>query len=179
MTSVVNIPGKDCQAFACGNDKKIWNSDLQKDPYEVNETISQLCTTHNGKALFAGVGDPNKPGSVMIYKVSEDTKGNCKIDKINEVQAHSKPIERMRMSFDNHHLFTAGQDGCFIIHDVKDRDPKGKTRERDCLAFSDEILTEKQEIDTFIQDKEQLQNELDGQGNESFEKVMKLKRKDE
>lgn len=85
----------------------------------------------------------------------------------------------MRMSFDNHHLFTTGKDGCLVIHDVKDRDPKGKTRERDCLPFSDEILTEKQEIDTFIQDKEQLENELQGQGNESFEKVMKLKRKDE
>jgi hypothetical protein len=56
----------------------------------------------------------------------------------------------MRMSFGNHHLFTAGKDGCLIIHDVKDRDPKGKTRERDCLPFSDEILTEKNEIDTFI-----------------------------
>lgn len=66
----------------------------------------------------------------------------------------------MRMSFDNNHLFTAGKDGCLIIHDVKDRDPKGKTRVRDCLPFSDEILTEKQEIDTFIQDKEQLENEL-------------------
>jgi len=54
------------------------------------------------------------------------------------------------MSFDNNHLFTAGKDGCLIIHDVKDRDPKGKTRVRDCLPFSDEILTEKQEIDTFI-----------------------------
>lgn len=93
--------------------------------------------------MFAGVGEPSKPGSVLIYKVSDDSKGNAKIDKINEIQAHSKPIERMRMSFDNHHLFTAGKDGCLIIHDVKDRDPKGKTRERDCLPFSDEILTEK------------------------------------
>jgi len=92
MTSVCNIPGRDCEAFCVGSDKKIWNSELQKDPFEVTETISQVCTTHNGKALFAGVGEENKPGSVMIYKVSEDSKGNVKIDKINEVQAHSKPI---------------------------------------------------------------------------------------
>ena len=51
----------------------------------MNETISQLSTTYNGKALFAGVGENNKPGSVIIFKVSEDSKGNCKIDKINEV----------------------------------------------------------------------------------------------
>ena len=172
MTSVVNIPGRQHEVFCVGNDKKIWNSNQQKTPFDVTETISQVCTTHNGKALFAGVGESSKPGSVMIYKVSDDSKGQCKIDKINEVQAHSKPIERMRLSYDNHHLFTVGKDGCLIIHDVKDRDPKGKSREREGLPFSDEILTEKQEIETFIQDKEQLENDLNGQGSESFDKVM-------
>ena len=85
----------------------------------------------------------------------------------------------MRLSYNNHHLFTVGKDGCLIIHDVKDRDPKGKSREREGLPFSDEILTEKQEIEAFIQDKEQLENDLHGQGSESFDKVMQLKRKDE
>ena len=85
MTSVCNIPGRGLECFAVGSDKKIWNSNLQKSPFEVTDTISQICTTHNGKALFAGVGEPNKPGSVLIYKVSEDSKGNCKIDKINEI----------------------------------------------------------------------------------------------
>ena len=32
----------------------------------------------------------------------------------------------MRLSFDNNQLFTVGKDGCLIIHDVKDRDPKNK-----------------------------------------------------
>ena len=49
----------------------------------------------------------------------------------------------MRLSFDNSHLFSTGKDGCLIIHDVKDRDPKGKSKEREGLPFSDEILTEK------------------------------------
>lgn len=106
--------------------------------------------THNGKALFAGTGEPNKPGSIIIYKIAEDqARGTLKMDKINEVQAHSKQIERMRLSFDNQQLFTSGKDGCLIVHDVKDRDPKGKTRERECLQFSDEILTEKSEIDQY------------------------------
>jgi len=39
----------------------------------------------------------------------------------------------MRISHDNTHLFTVGSDGCLIIHDVKDRDPKGKAREREAL----------------------------------------------
>jgi hypothetical protein len=40
MTSVVNIPGRDLEAFAVGTDKKIWNSNLQKTPFEVGVTIS-------------------------------------------------------------------------------------------------------------------------------------------
>lgn len=54
----------------------------------------------------------------------------------------------MRLSFDNNWLFTAGKDGCLIIHKVDDRDVRGgtKQRERDSvnnLQFSDEIQTEK------------------------------------
>ena len=64
-----------------------------------------------------------------------------------------------------------GQDGCLIIHDVKDRDPKGKQRERECLPFSDEILTEKTEIDENNREIEQLQNELDGTAPDSFDKI--------
>lgn len=58
----------------------------------------------------------------------------------------------MKLSFDNNYLFSTGQDGLLIIHDIKDRDPRGGAkREREGLGlpFSDEILTEKTEIDTF------------------------------
>jgi len=103
-----------------------------------------------------------------------------KLDKINEIQAHSKPIERMRLSFDNTKLFTVGRDGCLIIHEVKERDPKGKGAvEKRGLEFSDEILTEKTEIDAYQQEKETLENELVGQGPDSFDKVIKVKKLDE
>ena len=39
MTSVCNIPGRGLECFAVGNDKKIWNSNLQKSPFEVTDTI--------------------------------------------------------------------------------------------------------------------------------------------
>ena len=61
-------------------------------------------------------------------KITEDQShgGALKMEKINEVQAHASIINRMRISYDNNNLFTCGKDGCLIIHDVKDRDPKGK-----------------------------------------------------
>jgi len=52
------------------------------------------------------------------------------------------------LSFDNQNLFTVGQDGCLIIYDVKDKDPKSKINQRDQqLPPSEEILTEKTEIE--------------------------------
>jgi hypothetical protein len=96
-----------------------------------------------------------RPGAIHIYKLP--------LDKISEVQAHSKPIERMKLSSDNSYLFTAGQDGALIIHDVKDRDPRGgvkRDREGLGLPFSDEILTEKQELENYVNEKESLENDF-------------------
>ena len=46
--------------------------------------------THNGKALFAGVGQKNKPGAIVIFKIAEDqARGVLKMDKIGEIQAHA------------------------------------------------------------------------------------------
>ncbi len=80
----------------------------------------------------------------------------------------------MRLSFDNSHLLSVGKDGCLIIHDGKDRDPKGKSKEREGLPFSDEILTEKSEIEAYATEKEALETDLSSYNNgDSFEKVMK------
>lgn len=180
MTSVVNIPGRPLEAYCCGNDRNIWNIVDPQTPYEAGAVMSQLAMTHNAKALFAGVGEKDKPGSLHIYKISETGGGEkLKMDKINEVQAHSSGITRMKLSYDNSHLFTAGKDGCFIIHDVKDRDPKGKSRERECLPFSDEILTDKADIDNYASEKDQLENEFNGQSGDNFEKYQKTRRLDE
>lgn len=71
----------------------------------------------------------------------------------------------MRISYDNNFLFTAGKDGTLVIHDIKDRDPRGGLNKRDLggvLQFSEEILTEKAEMEEFDNQKETLENELQG-----------------
>ena len=82
-----------------GSDKKIWHTKESKSNH-VGVTLSQIALTNNQKTLFGGVGEEGRPGAVFIYKVP--------LDKLNEVQAHSKPIERMRLSYDNNYLFTTG-----------------------------------------------------------------------
>jgi cilia- and flagella-associated protein 57 len=69
----------------------------------------------------------------------------------------------MRISFDNNYLFTAGRDGTLVIHEIRDRDPRGGTIKRNfgsVLQFSEEILTEKSEMEEFDNLKETLENEL-------------------
>ena len=61
----------------------------------------------------------------------------------------------MRISFDNQFLFTASKDGSLMIMEIKDRDPRcsGSVKQaRDTsnmLQFSEEILTEKQEMEEY------------------------------
>lgn len=118
------------------------------DPYDAQVVLKQLAVTFNGKALFGGVGDPSKPGSIIVYKISEDTAGaELKIERLAEVQAHSSEVERMRLTYDNQQLFTVGKDGCLIIHEVRERDQKSKSKIREVLPYADEILTEKAEIE--------------------------------
>ena len=86
------------------------------------------------------------------------------MEMLSEVQAHGAPIERMRLSYGNDWLFTAGKDCCLMIHEVKDRDPRGglvkRDRDQSMLPYSDEILTEKSEMDDILGECERLKNDL-------------------
>jgi len=71
------------------------------------------------------------------------------LEKINEVQAHSLNVTRMRISYDNKFLFSAGKDGSLVIMDIKDKDPRGMNLPREIkdLEFSEEILTMQSEME--------------------------------
>lgn len=146
------------RALVASAEKKIWDTSDHYNGCDTRYNISQLQILANGKAFFAGVGETGHPGAVQIWKFP--------MEMLSEVQAHSKPIERMRLSFNNDWLFTAGRDCCLMIHEVRDRDPRGGLvkRERDAglLPFSDEILTEKSEMDDIIGARDQLINDLQG-----------------
>jgi len=62
----------------------------------------------------------------------------------------------MKISYDNNFLFSAGKDGSLFMFDIKDCDPRGglikRETELSCIqTFSDEILTEKNEMEDYIQ----------------------------
>ena len=62
----------------------------------------------------------------------------------------------MRITHTNQHLFSVGSDGMLAIFDVKDRDPK-RDPEGMTLRFSNEILSDKTEVETLQDEAEQLE----------------------
>lgn len=91
-----------------------------------------------------------KPGSIQVIKYP--------FEKVLEVQAHSLPVERMRISYDNSLLFSGGQDGVFCIFEIKVKDHGQKKGEKETsnITYSDEILIQKAERDRFQADIENL-----------------------
>jgi len=156
ISDVANVPGATNRAIVASAERRLWDTEDHHNGCETRYNISQIQILANGKAAFAGVGELGHPGAVQIWKFP--------LEMLAEVQAHGAPIERMRLTYNNDFLFTAGKDCCLIIHDVKDKDPRGGLvkRDRDAvqLPFSDEILTEKQEQEEIISKRDQKYNEL-------------------
>ena len=71
----------------------------------------------------------------------------------------------MRLSYDNKFLFTAGKDGCLMIHSIRQDSKAMGSGARDIVGHmltSEEVLTEKVEMEEYVARKEHLSNELAG-----------------
>ena len=156
INGVVNIPGMTNRALVVSAERKVFDSNDQINGCDTRLNVSQVQILANGKAFFCGMGETGHPGAVQIWKFP--------MEQLSEVQAHGAPIERMRLSYNNDWLFTAGRDCCLMIHEVKDKDPRGglvrRDRDQGMLPFSDEILTEKSEMDDIHGERDRLINEL-------------------
>ena len=91
--------------------------------YEENLTYSQILVGYQRSLIFAGLAEPNRPGSIQVFRYADDV-----IEKALEVQAHSQQIERMRLNYDNSKLFSIGIDGTLACFSIKDSDEKAKSK---------------------------------------------------
>ena len=123
INGVVNIPGMTNRALVVSAERKVFDSNDQINGCDTRFNVSQVQVLANGKAFFCGMGETGHPGAVQIWKFP--------MEQLSEVQAHGAPIERMRLSYNNDWLFTAGRDCCLMIHEVKDKDPRGGLVRRD------------------------------------------------
>ena len=128
--------------------------------YEENLTYSQVLVGNMRNLLYAGLAEPNRPGSIQVFRYANDT-----MEKAVEVQAHAAQIERMRLNFDNSKLFSVGIDGTFACFSVKDFDPNAKAKLQQQpqydVSTSDEILIEKVTLDTISKTIKGLKAEID------------------
>ena len=193
--------GKDSNSFECialspiaeprcyyitgkSNDIKEITNNVVKNP-EKNETeikqevrsretgfkINQIAVTHNGKFLIAGVSESEKPGGLRIYKVNPFN------GEYDEIQAHSLPILRIRINFDDTHIFSAGQDGCLIVYEIKDARLQKKEKESG-LPYAEEILITKAEIEELNHEIDSLQKSAkDSEISNKFQYDMDLQEK--
>jgi hypothetical protein len=121
---------------------------------EIGVTLGQIRLSYSGKVLYTGVSEPGAPGSVRCYKFGPFT------GEYIEYQAHSAPLERLRVSYDDTHIFTVGQDGCICIFEVKDRDLRRRERELIGITLSEEVIVTKGDIDDYNMQIETLNSQM-------------------
>ena len=93
FNSVAKLPDSKI-VYAVGTDKSIKEIENGKArEYLAGANISQIQLMSGGRTLFAGVAEDDKPGSILILRLP--------FEKVSEVQAHSLPIERIRISQDS------------------------------------------------------------------------------
>ena len=76
-----------------------------------------LHASASGKLYLSTINDED---SIQIFKNN--------FDKVLEVQAHSRSIQRLKLSFDNTKLFSVGDDGVLACFTVTDKEPKTKNQ---------------------------------------------------
>ena len=155
FSSVANRPDSKQFYYATAIDKtiKLIKEGDEIERYEAGSNISQIQVLHGNRALFAGISENDRPGSIQVIRFP--------FERIFEIQAHSLPIERLRVSYDNQYLYSAGSDGMFGIFHVVDKDPVKREKEFSQVTQSDEILIEKAERDKIQADIEQLKNKIE------------------
>jgi len=146
MSSVVKIPGTGIVLAACADStiKEVNNGAVNK-KMDVVGMPSQIAITRNKRLFFVGIGEAKLPGSIKCYKYPLNM-GEC-----TDIQAHSKPIKKMKVSYNDKYLFTGGKDGCVIVYSINEREKLHGSRDA-TLLYSDEVLTDKQQI-SYIESK--------------------------
>lgn len=156
--------------YVVGSDKMLKEVQNSRLNYyaESNVVIGQLALASTARALFAGVAEPDIPGPVRCYAFPLD-------GDYAEYQAHSAPVSRIRITFDENYLFSAGEDGCLVIFDVNRKVQSKRDKDGGFTGFADEILVTK----TFLDDKQTQIMELEREVEELTNQIeLELRNRD-
>ncbi|KAJ3100632.1 Cilia- and flagella-associated protein 57 [Physocladia obscura] len=144
--------------YAVGSDKtlkEIVDSQIVKE-LDSDHVLSQVVISHSGRMMFVGTRkqqtyERTSAGTIRSMKFPL----NNELAEFQEHQCHSSAITKLRVSYDDTHLFSASDDGCVYVFKIADREGRGLKKERDVM-FADEILVTKSDLE----EKNQTMNEL-------------------
>ena len=77
-----------------------------------------------------------------------------------EIQAHALPVERLRISYDNQTLYSAGMDGSLAVFAITEKDAKKKITNLPSVNLAPEILIKKKQRDVLQADIRQLNESI-------------------
>ncbi len=124
---------------------------IEKRRFESSVQFAQVCALRDGRGLIVGTADNDRPGSIMVFRLEGLT-------RVFDIQAHSLPISRMALNFEQTHLFTGSNDGTLGFWEVKDQMQK-RDKEQFQIILSKEILTERTEMAELMAIIEQFEHE--------------------
>lgn len=106
--------------FAAGGDRMLKeiefpSAQLSRELICDGGALGQLVLARSQRLLFAGVAEPERPGSVRCFRFPLT-------GEASEFQCLSAPITRLRTSHDDCFLFAAGEDGALCIFEVRDKE---------------------------------------------------------
>ena len=150
------------------------------DGYTESMPYSQVIGSTQRKLMFVGLADQSKPGNIQVFrhtfersaklKESKD-QTNYRFQKLLDVQAHSKAVEKLKLNYDHTRLFSVGADGVVAIYSIHDKENNRKNAfQFPQIQFSEEILIEKKrrdeiqtEIKRLSEDIKQEKSNIDAQ----------------
>lgn len=126
----------------------------EKVRFDTGYNYSSIVSFQGSKIIAAGVAEGDKPGAIQFFKNPWE--------RLLEIQAHSSGVERIRLTFSNTQLLSAGSDGSLCVFDVKDKEPKLRKdgKELPTISHSEDILITKVERDKFREDVDLLRKEI-------------------
>ncbi|TPX74759.1 hypothetical protein CcCBS67573_g03970 [Chytriomyces confervae] len=135
--------------YAVGSDKtlkEISDSQIIRE-LESDCVLNQVVLSHSGRMMFVGTAT----GTIRSMKFPL----NNETGEFQEHHCHSGAITKLRVSYDDTHLFSSSEDGCVYVFKIADKEGRGLKKERE-VVFADEILVTKSDLE----EKNQMMNEL-------------------
>ncbi|RQM17951.1 hypothetical protein B5M09_007464, partial [Aphanomyces astaci] len=146
----------DRKLMSCGSDGSIFQWDLRS-AIKVGE--GPLAITTSQQFLFAGTAEPHRPGCIRAYKLPLEPESSY-----SEFQCHDMAVARLRLSHDNQYLFSVGDDGSLCIFETKELSSsklKGRSERENAMAFAEEILVTKSDLEEKNQTMQELKAKVD------------------